>query len=320
VVRRLLFLGTPEFAVPSLEALVASSEFQVEAVITQPDRPAGRGQRLTPPPVKAFAQAHDIPVLQTERLRRDTRAYELLQSAQPELIVVVAFGQILPRDFFGYPECGTINVHASLLPRYRGAAPIVHAILNGDRETGTTIMLIDEGMDTGGMLSSRAVQIGEDMTAGEVEAILAKDGASLLLQTLPSYLEGRIAPQPQDHSMATYAPRLEKQAGRLDWTRPCNCLHNQIRAFNPWPVAFTTFRGETVKIWRSLVRELNPTLGPVAVAVPGAIHEITAEGFWVQCGDSAPLLVTELQMPGRNRVNGRDFANGLKIHVGEQFK
>ncbi len=317
---RVLFLGTPDFAVPSLESLVASSGFQVEAVITQPDRPAGRGQRLTPPPVKISAQAHNIPVLQTERLRRDAHAYELLQSARPELMVVVAFGQILPRDFFGYPKWGTVNVHASLLPRYRGAAPIVHAILNGELETGTTIMLIDEGMDTGHTLSSRAVQIGENTTAGELEPILAKDGASLLLETLPSYIEGKITPEAQDHSKATYAPRLDKEAGRMDWTRPSHCLHNQIRALNPWPVAFSTLRGETVKIWGSGRRETIRPPGAAAAAVPGAILEITAEGIFVQSGDSTTLLLTELQMPGRNRMNGRDFANGLKIQAGELFK
>lgn len=315
---RVVFLGTPEFAVPSLSALLQSTELQVEAVITQPDRPAGRGQKLTPPPVKVFAEEHRLPVFQTERLRRDPRVYDLLRSVDPQLIVVVAFGQILPPDFFRYPKWGTVNVHASLLPRYRGASPIVHAILNGESETGTTIMLIDEGMDTGDMLARRAVPVPEDITAGELETVLAQDGARLLLETLPSYLAGEVKPTPQDHSQATYAPRLEKDSGKLDWRRPARCLHDQIRAFNPWPVAFSTLRGQTVKVWRSGYRENSRQL--VAEAEPGTILEATAEGLRLQSGDSTPLLLTELQMPGRNRLNGRDFANGLQLQAGEQFK
>jgi len=321
MVMRVVFLGTPEFAVPSLKALLRSTETQVEAVITQPDRPSGRGQKLTPPPVKVFAEEQGIPVLQTERLRRDARIYDLLKTVDPELMVVVAFGQILPKDFFGYPKWGTINVHASLLPRYRGASPIVHAILNGETETGTTIMLIDEGMDTGDMLSRRAVPVPENMTAGELEPILAEDGARLLVETLPSYLAGALRPMPQDDSKATHAPRLEKDAGKIDWARPSRCLHDQIRAFNPWPGAFSTLRGQTVKVWRSArANQIHGGADSPNDRLPGEVLEVDREGIRVACGDSSPLVLTELQMPGRNRVSARDFANGLKLQGGEQFK
>jgi len=314
---RLVFLGTPEFAVPSLQALLSARgdiQYDTRAVITQPDRPAGRGLRLTPPPVKVLAQEAGIPVFQPQRLRREPQIFEMLRQVDPELIVVVAFGQILPADFFNYPRYGTLNVHGSLLPKYRGAAPIAHAVLNGETESGTTIMKIDEGMDTGAILSQRAVAIDDNMTTGELEVVLAKQGAELLLDTIPQYVSGALVPYAQDDCLASYAPRIGKEQAVVDWARPAVTLHNQIRAFNPWPVALSTLRGQPVKIWRSTVA--SPA-GPVTK--PGQVLSIDRQGIAVQCGDSTSLLLTELQLAGRNRNRAFDAANGLQLKVGERF-
>ncbi len=315
---RVVFLGTPDFAVPSLQALLSESgeiHYDVRAVITQPDRPAGRGLRLTPPPVKVVAEQAGIPVFQPQRLRRDPQIYELLRRLDPELMVVVAFGQILPADFFQYPRLGTLNIHGSLLPRYRGAAPIAHAILNGESETGTTIMKIDEGMDTGDILSQRAIPIDANITTGELEVVLARQGAELLVDTIPRYVSGALVPYPQDDCLASLAPRIGKEQAAVDWAKPALSIHNQIRAFNPWPIVRATLRGQVVKIWRSSVP------GPAtAAANPGQIVRIDRPGITVQCGASTTLLLTELQLPGRNRNPAFDVANGLKLKVGERFE
>jgi len=314
---RVVFLGTPEFAVPSLQALLSAGgeiHYDVRAVITQPDRPAGRGLRLTPPPVKVLAEKAGITVFQPQRLRREPQIYEMLRQVDPEIMVVVAFGQILPRDFFCYPRFGTLNVHASLLPKYRGAAPIAHAILSGETETGPTIMKIDEGMDTGEILSQRTVPFDDRMTTGELELVLAKQGAELLLDTIPKYVSGELSPYPQDDCLASYAPRIGKEQAAVDWAKPAKTLHDQIRAFNPWPVATTSLRSDAVKIWRSSVAEPAG-----AGSKPGEISGIDRQGITVQCGDSTSLLLTELQLAGRNRNRASDVANGLKLKVGERF-
>ena len=309
---RVVFLGTPEFAVPSLQALL-SAGYDVRAVITQPDRPAGRGLRLSAPPVKKLAEETGIPVFQPQRLRREPQIYDMLRQADPELMIVVAFGQILPADFFKYPRFGTLNIHGSLLPKYRGAAPIAHAILNGETETGTTIMKIDEGMDTGEILSQRALLVDNNMTTGELEDVMARQGAELLVDTIPKYVSGALVPHPQDNSLASCAPRLGKEHATLDWTKPACALHNKVRAFNPWPVALSVLRGQTVKIWRSSVAQ------SAGAARPGQILSIDRQGITVQCGDSTSLLLTELQLAGRNRNRAFDVANGLQLKVGESF-
>ncbi len=314
---RVVFLGTPEFAVPSLRALLAAGgdlRYDVRAVITQPDRPAGRGLRLTPPPVKVLAQEAGIPVFQPQKLRRDPQIYEMLREVDPELAVVVAFGQILPADFFNYPRFGTLNIHGSLLPKYRGAAPIAHAILKGETETGTTIMRIDEGMDTGKILSQRAIPLDDHITTGELEVVLAEQGAELLVDTIPKYVSGELAPYSQDDCQASYAPRIGKEQAALDWAKPAVALRNQVRAFNPWPVALSTLRGQAVKIWRSSVVQPDGSS-----AKPGQITGINRQGITVQCGDSRSLLLTELQLAGRNRNRAFDLANGLQLKVGESF-
>lgn len=321
---RTVFLGTPEFAVPSLRALLSTPNqfYDVRAVITQPDRPAGRGQRLSAPPVKLVAQEAGIPVLQPERLRRSPEVFELLQEIKPEIIVIVAFGQLLPADFFSYPPFGTVNVHASLLPKYRGAGPVAHAVLNGETETGTTIMKIDEGMDTGDVLSQRKIPVGPDATAGELERILAVQGAELLVETLPLYVSGKLKPVPQDSSQASYAPRLKKEDALITWTRTAQAVHNAIRAYNPWPVAFSRLREQEVKIWRSCIscRDASGS-NPVQIpsGQPGEVVAIDREGIVVACGENSFLTLIELQLPGRNRNRAADIANGLKLRPGERF-
>ncbi len=314
---RLVFMGTPEFAVPALQALLDHpQEYEVSAVFTQPDRRAGRGQRLTPPPVKVLAQREGVPVFQPERLRKNAEALEWLRNSAPELIVVAAFGQILPSEFFDLPRYGTLNIHASLLPKYRGASPIVAAILEGEQTTGVTIMKIAAGMDTGDLLSRRSVDIPCDMTAGELEARLSGEGAELLLETIPGYVSGEIQPRPQDDDKATYAPRIAKDDARLDWKESAQVLHNRIRAYNPWPGAFTGFRGETVKLWRSTVCGEGPDTG---AAKPGQVVALLPDAVAVVCGDREVIRLTELQWPGRKRLPARDFANGTNLKVGELF-
>ncbi|HLV01837.1 MAG TPA: methionyl-tRNA formyltransferase [Acidobacteriota bacterium] len=312
---RVIFLGTPDFAVPSLCRLCSANEVEVVGVITQPDRPAGRGRQLTAPPVKKLALELGIPVYQPGRIKDNPEVLQWALQREPEIMIVVAFGQILPLAFFNLPPLGTLNVHASLLPKYRGAAPVIHAILNGETVSGVTIMKLDEGMDTGDILSQEEVAIPPDMTAGELEKLLAERGADLLLRTIHPYAEGRITPQPQDHELATYAPRVSTEQARINWMRPATEIHNQVRAFNPRPGAFTTLRGESVKIWRTTVsgRELEHD------QPPGTIIELQPE-LLVCCGGSPQLLsIQELQVANRSSVSAREFINGMRLVVGERF-
>jgi methionyl-tRNA formyltransferase len=232
---RLVFMGSPDFSVPALRALAAN--YSIVGVVTQPDRPSGRGMRLTPPPVKIVAEELHIPVIQPQKLR-EPGAVQQLKDWNPDLIVVAAFGQILRREVLELPQYGCINVHASLLPRHRGAAPIQAAILAGDAETGITIMKMDPGLDTGPLLSQRAIPIGAEDTGGSMFEKLAQLGGELLLETIPDYISGKITPQPQPETGSTYAPMLKKEDGLLDFTRPAAELERKIRAFHPWPGAF----------------------------------------------------------------------------------
>lgn len=317
---RVVFLGTPEFAVPSLEMLCNSSNqfCEVVGIITQPDRPAGRGQKLKTSPVKVVAEKYRVTVLQPQKIRNNPAVSDFLEDKNPDLIVVVAFGKILPIEFLDFPALGTLNVHASLLPKYRGASPIVHALLNGERETGITIMKVDEGIDTGDILSQKLVSFSDNTTAGELEEVLAVQGAQLLLETLPGYVERGIALSPQDKDKASYAPRISKDDAEIDWAQSAEIVHNRIRAFNPWPVAFTGFRGDKLKIWCSRkidfpnkIWQSSDKFGKV-VAVGGA--EIIT-----QCGQGTFLSVNELQLPNRKRISSGDFMNGVSLKVGESF-
>jgi methionyl-tRNA formyltransferase len=312
-----VFLGTPEFAVPTLSALIESPRFEVRAVITQPDRKAGRGQRLTPPPVKLLALENELPVFQFPRIRNNSDAMGLLEAVKPVVCIVVAFGQILPAEFFDYPPKGTLNVHASLLPSYRGAAPVAHAVWNGESETGVTIMKIDEGMDTGDILSIQKVPVLEELSTGELESILAVAGAQLLIPTLEKYLNGALIPEPQNHELATYAPRITKKDGRIDWRKNANSISRQVRAMNPWPGAFAEWRGGEVKIWKAL--PTSPSMAGKARFQPGRVATIGKEGFQIECKDSTFLTVREIQLPNRKRVPARDFVNGSQLKVDEVF-
>ena len=317
---RVVFLGTPGFAVSSLQALHSWSdpEYQVVGVITQPDRPAGRGQNRTPPAVKVLAAELGIPVYQPERLRDNQAVQEFLEETDPGLMVVVAFGTILAPEFFGYPPLGTLNVHASLLPSYRGAAPIVHTLLNGELETGVTIMKIDEGMDTGAIVSQSRLKVGSDTNAAELEEALAHRGAELLIQTIPKYAAGEIQPVAQKEEQASYAPRIGKEETRIDWSWPDLRIHNWVRALNPRPAAKTFFRGKKVKIWRtSRVKESGQERDEFGS--PGTILSLDRRRIIVSCGGETCLSVEELQMPNRKRLLAVEFINGIKPEVGESF-
>jgi methionyl-tRNA formyltransferase len=315
MVIRVVFLGTPDFALPTLQALLEDREYQVCGVITQPDRPSGRGQRVTPPPVKFLAAQAGIPVLQPDRLRKDPEALKFMQAVAPDIAIVVAYGQILPREFFEFPRHGTVNLHASLLPRYRGAAPIVHTLLNGDPMTGVTIMKIAEGMDTGDILAKLEIPVDENATTGDLERVLGREGACLLVRTIPAYISTEIQPLPQEEALATYAPRITKEHALIDWNKPAFTLHNQVRALNPWPVTTARFRDQWVKIWRS---EKSGDRAPEA-SRPGQIIGVRHEGLEVVCGEATLLVLKEVQQEGRRRISARDFANGVKLAAGECF-
>jgi methionyl-tRNA formyltransferase len=298
---RTVFMGSPEFSLPTLRGL--AQRYSLAGVVTQPDRPAGRGRLLTPPPVKSLAEELGIPLIQPRRLR-DAEAIQQLSEWAPELIVVAAFGQILRPQVLELPRFGCVNVHASLLPRWRGAAPIPAAILHGDSHTGVTIMLMDPGVDTGPMLSQRATPIQAGENAGGLSERLAHLGAELLLETLPRYLSGELQPQPQQQDGATYAPMLKKEDGRLDFSQPALELERRVRAFNPWPGAFMDWQGGPLKVHRaSLGRPVDDQLPGTRLAQIGLPAVVTAQGT---------LLLEELQPPGKRPLPGRDFLRGAR--------
>ena len=245
---RLVFMGTPEFAVPSLAALAEDARYEIVGVFTQPDRPAGRGKKLTACPVKQFALEKGLPVYQFERVRRPEGVAQL-KALAPDVMVTAAFGQILTRELLDIPAHGTVNVHASLLPGYRGSAPINWCILNGETQAGVTLMLTDEGIDTGDMLRAQRVDIGELETAGELTERLSKVGAELLARTLPEYLAGALTPVPQDPAQASYQPMLDKAMGEIDWTRSAREIACRVRGLNPWPCAYTDMPEGRLKVW-----------------------------------------------------------------------
>ncbi len=294
-------MGSPDFAVPALRAL-AAARYPIVGVITQPDRPAGRGNVLTPPPVKVAALELGLDVYQPEKLRAP-EAMQKLRDWNPGLIVVAAFGQILRPEVLTLPQHGCVNIHASLLPRHRGAAPIQAAILAGDTETGITIMLMDEGIDTGPMLARRAIEISPADTGGSLFEKLSVMGGELLLETLPRYLNGEIRPQPQPAEGATYAPMLKKEDGLLDFTRPAAELERKIRAFQPWPGAFMPWQGGPLKIHRAHVadRETGKQEAGTLVIVEGLPAVVTGDGL---------LVFDELQPPGKAKMPGKAFLAG----------
>jgi len=310
---RIAFMGSPEFAVPTLEMLTSS--YPVVGVFTQPDKPAGRGQRLTPLPVKLWALEHGLPVFQPRTLR-DATAQSQLADLKPDVIVVAAFGLLLPKPVLDLPPHGCINVHASLLPQYRGAAPINAAILNGESETGITLMQMEEGLDTGPMLAQACLPIRPDDTTGTLTTRLAELGAQMLSETLPRWIAGEITPQPQDHSRATLAPKLDKADGRLDWSRPAVELDRRVRACSPWPGTFTTWNGKLLKILAVQVAGRTPEKAE-GQAEQGSAGLVVREegGIGVMTGKGILRLV-EVQLEGKRAMSAADFARGQPAFVG----
>ncbi len=313
---RLVFMGTPEFAVPCLQALQEKG-YQVIRVFTQPDRPAGRGKKLKGSPVKSIAESLKLPVYQPEKIK-SPEAIKVLKNLQPECIVVVAYGQILSKEILEIPRLGCINVHASLLPQYRGAAPIHWAVTNGETKTGVTTMLMDEGLDTGDMLLKAEYEIAEDATTGEVHDVLSHLGADLLISTIRGLEEGNIKPVPQSGEFS-YAPLLKREHEQIEWSWEANKIHNRIRGLNPWPGAFTFFRDEQVKIWQSRtmqieVNESYPSQGEVG----GQIISLTERGLAVLTGKGL-VEILEIQPAGKKRMSSRDFFNGRRGELGEVF-
>ena len=303
---RIVFMGTPDFAVPSLAALLRAG-YPVAGVITQPDRPAGRGRKLDTTPVKQYAAQQGLTLLQPERLRT-AEATAALAELQPELIVVTAYGQILREPVLALPRYGCINVHASLLPRWRGAAPVQAALLAGDEVTGCTIMQMNAGMDTGPLLAQAALRVEPEDTGGSLATRLAELGAALLVDTLPRWLTGELSPQPQDETLATLCRPLQKQQGLIDWTRPAPEIARAVRAFNPWPGASTTWQGQPLKILHALA------LPAAAMQPPG--HVLLHEGAVAVTTGAGLLLLETLQLAGRGITRATDFARGQRTFVG----
>jgi methionyl-tRNA formyltransferase len=310
----IVFMGTPDFAVPCLRKLVEQG-YKVVGVVTQPDRPVGRKRTLTPPPVKAEAGRHGIPVLQPEKLR-DPDAMKRVISLQPDLIVTAAYGQILPETLLHVPANGCINVHASLLPKYRGGAPIHRSIIEGEKETGVTIMYMVKALDAGDMLSKVAVPIGIEDTVGSLHDKLSEAGSELLIQTLPDLLSGKISGTPQDHEQATYAPNLNREDERIDWSEDSLSIYNRVRGLNPWPVAFTTINGEVMKIWKADVPSLHSK--SIEKHSPGTVLEVDPKGIVVATGEGAISLI-EIQPAGKKRMSVSDYVRGSAIHNGDRF-
>jgi methionyl-tRNA formyltransferase len=302
---RLVFMGTPEFACPTLQRLIERGE-EVIAVVTQPDRPKGRGQQLTPPPVKVLAETNGIVVLQPAKVRAP-EFIEVMKGLAPDLIVVVAFGQILPKALLDIPRHGCINVHASLLPRYRGAAPINWCIINGETESGVTIMQMDVGLDTGDMLVKKATPIDPDEDSSSLHDRLAAIGAEALAETLDLLLAEKLVPEKQDDALSCYAPMLKKEDGLIDWGTGAQAIKNLVRGVTPWPGAFTRLDGKTVKVCRVAVAEGTGT--------PGTVLRADRQGLEVACG-SGSILIEELQLEGRKRLAATEFLAGYKIEPG----
>mgnify|MGYP003763364449 CR=1 FL=1 len=303
-------MGTPQFAVNSLEMLIEKGH-QVVAVVTQPDKPQGRGKKLAPPPIKAKALEFNLTVYQPQRIK-EPGFIEILKNLQPEVIVVVAFGQILPQEILELPPLGCINVHASLLPKYRGAAPIHWAIINGEEETGVTTMLMDEGLDTGPMLLKESIRINETMTMGHLHDQLAQLGANLLVETLDKLSRGQLKPEAQNDALSSYAPLLTKEHEKINWQDRKDDIHNLVRGMNPWPGAYTLFKGARLKIWETTLEKYPG--GEQGKA--GEILKVTQGGLWVQAGDH-PLLITKVQPAGKKLMPAVSFANGYGIIPGQ---
>jgi methionyl-tRNA formyltransferase len=309
---RLVFCGTPQFAVPTFKHLLSQKDFQIAAVVTQPDRPRGRGQQVSPSPLKGAALAAGIPVHQPEKIR-SPEAQELLQRLVPDAIVIIAYGQIIPARLLSIPKLGWINLHASLLPKYRGAAPIHWAIANGEIETGLTTMRIDAGMDTGDMLLQKEIDIGASETAPELSTRMAEAGAPLMAETLHRLAAGNLTPRPQKDDETTLAPLLKKEDGRIDWNRPAHEIYNRMRGFQPWPGAYTSFRKQICHVWAEPFSTRTLTGRP-----PGTLLPENGQ-ILIACGNATLLRLVSVKVQGRKQVSAVEFAAGARLTEGELF-
>ncbi len=307
---RIVFMGTPDFAVGSLQALCESGKHEILAVVTQPDRPKGRGNKLLQTPVKEYALAQGLTVYQPQKVKTP-EFVELLHELQPELIVVAAFGQFLSKEILELPKYGCINVHASLLPKYRGAAPIQYAIIKGEKESGVTIMQMDIGMDTGAMLDKVVVPIAENTTMGELHDALREQGAALLLQVIDKIATGTAVAEPQDDAQATYATLLDRSMEHIDWSKTAQEVHNLIRGFNPAPSTFTKLpNGKSLKIWGSKMTDKS------SAAAAGTVIATGKHSFFVACGEGV-LEITEVQPESKKRMPAQVFLNGRGVQEGD---
>lgn len=321
---RLIFCGTPQFAVPTLKHLLGKPDFEVIAVITQPDRPRGRGRQPSVPPVKEVALAANLPVHQPEKIRAP-EVQQLLEKVAPDVIAIIAYGQIVPARLLAIPKHGWINLHASLLPRYRGAAPVHWVIANGETRSGLTTMRIDAGMDTGDILLQREMEIDPTETTPELAARMSEAGAPLMEETLRGLAIGAIVPHPQNHADATVAPMLKKEDGRIDWNRPAQDIYNRMRGFAPWPGAYTTFRGQTCHLWGEPVPESSlpvevrnhPSLA-AAQSAPGTLFGFKNDWF-ASCGKATALRLQSVKLEGRKQVSPSEFVHGARLKPGERF-
>ena len=306
---RTVFMGTPEFALPCLKAL--AEHVEVIGVVTQPDRPRGRGQKLRPSPVKVFAQERGFPLYQPLKVREEAFLREM-EELEPELIVVVAFGQILPKRLLELPPMGCINVHGSLLPQYRGAAPMQWSILRGEKKTGITTMFMDVGLDTGAMLLKEEIEIGEDMTLSELHDALMEMGANVLLKTLEQLSDGTLVSEPQREEDASYAPMIKKETGKIPWEKSSKTIHDLVRGLNSWPGAYTFLGEDTYKIWKTKILEKDSD------ALPGTILQADKGGLVVATGKGT-LEILEMQAPGGKKMAARDYLSGHGISLPARF-
>jgi methionyl-tRNA formyltransferase len=313
---KIVYMGTPDFAVPPLTALLEAG-YQVAGVVTQPDKPKGRGKTMMPTPVKEEAMKYGLPIYQPKKVR-DLEFMEILKEIAPDLIVVAAFGQIIPKAILELPEFGCINIHASLLPKYRGAAPIQQAVIDGEKESGVTIMKMGEGLDTGDMISQIVVPITSDETGGSLFDKLAQAGAKLLTDTLPSIFDGTAQYEKQpEESPTPYAAMITKQMGQMDFTRSACELERLVRGMNPWPSAYTFLNGKTLKVWKCFVEEIIKEEN-TAETVPGTVICADKNGIRVACGEGI-LVLTEIQLEGKKRLETDAFLRGYKIEPGTRF-
>jgi len=311
--KKIIFMGTPHFAVPILSSLIEST-YEVVLVVTQPDRPKGRRQELTPPPVKEVALKHNIPVFQPENIRNE---YEQILETEADLIVTAAYGQLIPTEILDYPPHGCINVHASILPELRGGAPIHYALLQGKKETGITIMFMEETLDTGDIISQQRISIEEDDHVGTLHDKLAEVGANLLLETLPQLFSRTFKRAKQDDSKATYAPNITREQEKIDWTKNAEAIYNHIRGLHPWPVAYTIHEGKRMKVWWA--EKNDATYNGKR---PGKIVACNDDSFTVVCGNNESIRITDIQVAGKKRMKVSEFFRGNKdeIKVGQRLQ